>query len=113
MLTSPDQQARIPVVFQRNSFAIEATACRVLNVEINEETFEVRAVIRLSPAYISDMPYGRWDVSNNHPHMKTVGVHYADPRAVWSANFAYRTTMIQKVAIQMKAGKWWSVPAVP
>ena len=29
--------------------------------------------------------------------MKTVGVHYADPRAVWSANFAYRTTMIQKV----------------
>ena len=90
MLTSPDQQAR-------NSFAIEATVCRVLNVVIDEATCEVRAVIRLSPTYITEMPYGHWDVSNNHPHMRTVGVHYADPRAVWSANFAYRSTMIQKV----------------
>ena len=38
MLTSPDQQARIPVVFQRSSFVIEATVCRVLNVEIDEVT---------------------------------------------------------------------------
>ena len=64
---------------------------------IDEATCEVRAVIWLSPTYITEMPYGRWDVSNNHPHMRTVGVHCADPRAVWSANFAYRTTMIQKV----------------
>ena len=29
--------------------------------------------------------------------MRSVGVHFADPRAVWSANAAVRTTLIQNV----------------
>ena len=96
-LISPDQEAKIPAVFQRNSFAIEAMICQVTATEIDQELYEVRAVIRLSPNYESELPYGRWDVTNNHPHMRSVGVHFADPRAVWSANFAFRTTLIQKV----------------
>ena len=96
-LISPDQEAKIPVMFQRNSFAIEAMICQVTATEIDQELYEVRAVIRLSPNYESELPYGRWDVTNNHPHMRSVGVHFADPRAVWSANFAFRTTLIQKV----------------
>ena len=97
-LVSPDQQAGIPVIFQRNSFAIEATVCRILQSDSDEpELFEVRAVIKLNETYETELPYGRWGVTNNHPHMRSVGVHYADPRAVWSANFSFRTTMIQKV----------------
>lgn len=60
MLASPDQQARIPVVFQRHSFVKEASVCRVFEV-----TCEVRAAIRLSPTHVSDMPHGSWHVSNN------------------------------------------------
>ena len=95
---SPDHQAKIPVIFQRNSFAIEATECRILQSDSDEpELFEVRAVIKLNEAYETELPYGRWDVTNNHPRMRSNGVHYADPRAVWSANFSFRATMIQKV----------------
>ena len=36
-LISPDQEAKIPVVFQRNSFAMEAMICQVTSTEIYQE----------------------------------------------------------------------------
>ena len=80
--------------------------------EIDQELCEVRAVIRLSSNYESDLPYGRWDVTNNHPHMRSVGVHFADPRAVWSENFAFRTTLIQKVINPEDFEEGWQVVEV-
>ena len=106
VLCSPDRQVRVPVFFQRNSFAIEATVCRVSEIGQAQEACEVRAVIRLSPCFMSDRRYGVWDVENNHPFMKSLGSAFVDPRAVWSANFAFRTTLIQHVA---EADEGWQV----
>ena len=106
MLCSPDRQVRAPVFFQRNSFAIEATVCRVTELGKVQDACEVRAVIRLSPCFVSDRRYGVWDVENNHPFMKSLRSALVDPRAVWSANFAFRTTLIQHVS---EADEGWQV----
>lgn len=44
--------------------------CQILQSDRDEpELFEVKAVIKLSEAYETELPYGRWDVTNNRPHM--------------------------------------------
>ena len=98
VLKSPQGEVQIPVHYQRNSLAIDAKVCRVEMFAKAEEEFEVRAIVQIAPDYQQNRRYGVWDVEDKHPFMRTLGRFLIDPRVVWSGNFAYRTTLIQRVA---------------
>ena len=82
VLVPPSGDAKIPVFFQRNSLAIEASVCRIENDVQDYELSEVRAVVRVNQFH-SDKRYGAWDVEAGHPFMRILGSHFVDPGAVW------------------------------
>ena len=97
VLVPPSGDAKIPVFFQRNSLAMEASVFRIESEIQNHELNEVRAVVRVSQFH-SEKRYGAWDVEAGHPFMRILGSHFIDPGAVWGAGFQFRTTFIQRVS---------------
>ena len=101
-LESPDQTLKVPVFYQRNSLAIEASVCRV--VEVAEEVQQqpvgtVRAILELEDRFRPEqVRYNQWETDGNNPYMRCIGENFIDPRPLWSVSFKYRTTLIQKVS---------------
>jgi hypothetical protein len=55
---------------------------------------------------LSNLKNNVWSVSDGNPYIKTGGTHFADPRPVWSLNFKYRTTLVQKVSTAEEDHGW-------
>ena len=98
MLVSPGGAVQIPVVYQRNSFAIEASVERVeLSHEESSNLLAVRAVVKVSEDFVFPERYGVWQLVKECPYSLRLGVGFVDPRPRWSANFPFRTTLIKRV----------------
>ena len=102
-LTSPDSSVRIPVQYKQNSFAIEASVCRIeKGLESVSEQFAVRAIMQVDAAFGTFTRFGVWDIANGCPYTTRLGKTFVDPRPMWSVNFPYRTTLLQRLADQGK-----------
>ena len=93
--------------YQHNSLAINTTVCRVEECERSVEADEVRAVVELEDRLCPEQPQNNvWSVSDGNPYIRTVGAHFVDPPPVWSVNFKYRTTLVQKVSTAEEDHGW-------
>ena len=102
-LMSPDGSVHIPVQYRQNSFAIEASVCRIeKGLETVPEHFSVRAVMQAATAFCTFTRFGVWDIANECPYTTRLGKTFIDPRPMWSVNFPYRTTLLQRLADQGK-----------
>ena len=106
-LTSPKGTVQIPVKFQQNSFAIEASVCRIEHgLEEPTQDLAVRAVMRVADAFNNFVRFGLWETEKDCPYTTRLGTTFVDPRPKWSVNFPYRTTLIKRVS---EANNEWCV----
>eukprot|EP00435_Cladocopium_sp_Y103_P019244 s76_g4.t1 len=110
VLESLDRELRVPVVYQRNSLAIKATACRVELAgqdDAHSPHACVRAVVELEDRFRPSTPRNNhWLVSEGNPYMRSVGNSFIDPRPTWAGNFGYRTTLVQKRSLAEEDHGW-------
>ena len=99
VLKSADSTLNVPVFFQRNSLAINATVCRIEECEQIPCVASVRAIMELEDKFRPDViRSNQWEtIVEGKPFMRTIGTDFVDPRVLWGLNFKYRSTFIQKV----------------
>ena len=109
-LESPDKELHIPLFYQRNSLAMNATVCRVEQVE-DEGMMSphacVRAIVELKNKFRPENLLNNvWQVADGYPYPRCISSNYVDPRPTWAGNFGFRTTLVQKRSTASEDHGW-------